>query len=110
MLFYVSEFDNSSAPVTIPAYIMQAMVYIEEHYPEKITAAGSAKMFHIGRTTLMTNFKKYTDLTLNQYIIQCRIKNAVILLREGNTEYETAERCGFGDTSGLSRSFKFFTV
>ena len=51
-----------------------------------------------------------TDLTLNQYIIQCRIKNAVILLREGNTEYETVERCGFGDTSGLIRSFKFFTV
>ncbi|MBR5157590.1 MAG: helix-turn-helix transcriptional regulator [Clostridia bacterium] len=106
LLSYIDEFANNTLSITVPSYIMQAMVYIEEHYYEKITAAELARKLHIGRTTLMTMFKKHTGFTLNNYIVQCRLKKALTLFQEGKTEYEIAERCGFGDISGLIRSFK----
>ena len=106
LLSYISEFADNNISIAIPSYIMQALAFIEEHYHEKITAATIAKKLHVGRTTLMTNFKKYTDSTLNNYIIQCRLKNVVTLLQQGKTESEIAEKCGFGDLSGLIRSFK----
>lgn len=108
LLSFIDEFENNAASVTIPSYIMQAMIYIEEHYKEKIIAESLANTLHVGRTTLMTNFKKYTNFTLNHYITQCRLKKAIILLYEGKTESEIAEKCGFSDTSGLIRSFKRF--
>ena len=91
LLSYISEFAHNTMQVAIPSYIMQALVFIEEHYQEKITAASLAKRLYIGRTTLMMNFKKYTDSTLNNYIIQCRLKKAIILLCQGKTESEIAE-------------------
>jgi len=108
LLSYIGEFAHNTMQVEIPSYIMKALVFIEEHYQEKITASLLAKRLYIGRTTLMTNFKKYTDSTLNNYIIQCRLKKAIVLLKQGKTESEIAEKCGFGDLSSLIRSFKHF--
>ncbi len=106
LLSYINEFADHRVSIAIPSYIMQALSFIEEHYYEKLTAEDIAKKLHIGRTSLMTNFKKYTESTLNHYIVQCRLKKVVILLHQGKTESEIAERCGFGDVSGLIRSFK----
>ena len=106
LLSYIGEFKGKKKSMAIPTYIMQALLYIEEHYYEKIVAAELAKILHIGRTTLMTRFKRSTALTLNNYITRCRLKNAIILLEEGNNEGEIAERCGFGDVSNFIRSFK----
>lgn len=90
----------------MPSYIMQTIVFIEEHYFEKIIAHDLANKLYVGRSTLMTNFKKYTNVTLADYITRCRLKNALILLGEGKKESEIAERCGFGDVSGFIRAFK----
>ena len=106
LLSYINEFADHSVSVAIPSYMMQALSYIEEHYHEKLRAEDIAQKLHIGRTTLITNFKKYTGFTLNHYIVQCRLKKVVILLRQGKTESEIAEQCGFGDISCLIRSFK----
>ncbi len=54
----------------------------------------------------MTEFKKYTGSTLNDYIIHCRLKNAVSLLYKGTAEQQIEEKCGFGDVSNLIRCFK----
>ena len=89
-----------------PAYITGALSHISEHYGEKIVAADLAWKLGVGRTTLMTAFKKYTGTTLNEYLLQCRIKNALRLLRDGMTEQQTAEACGFSDACNLIRGFK----
>ena len=89
-----------------PAYITGALSYIAEHYAEKIIASELAWQLGVGRTTLMTAFKKYTGTTLNSYILQCRFKHAMELLRDGVTEQQAAEQCGFSDASNLIRTFK----
>ena len=65
-----------------------------------------ADKIHIGRTTLMTQFKKYTGKTLNEYIINCRLRSAIKLLAEGKTEYEAAVNSGFSDSSAFIQCFK----
>lgn len=89
-----------------PAYVTGALSHITEHYGEKIVAANLAWKLGIGRTTLMTAFKKYTGTTINEYVLQCRLKNAIRLLRSGMTEQQAAEVCGFSDACNLIRSFK----
>lgn len=90
----------------VPNYLLKSMTYIEEHLDERITAEDLAKKFHIGRTTLMTGFKKYTRLTVGEYTDLCRLERASSLLSSGETVEYAALRCGFSDTGGLIRLFK----
>lgn len=89
-----------------PRFIMEALSYINEHYSQKIVAERLAEKLYVSRTTFMTAFKKYTGSTLNHYILDLRIKKAIAKLSEGKTEQETAELCGFGDSSAMIRVFK----
>ena len=89
-----------------PAYVTGALAHITEHFAEKIVAAELAWTLGVGRTTLMTAFKKYTGTTVNDYVLQCRLKNAIQLLKSGMTEQEAAEACGFSDACNLIRAFK----
>ena len=90
----------------IPSFINDALHYISKHYPEKITASSLATEVGVGRTTLMTGFRRYTGTTLCEYLTRCRLRSAVKCLGDGMTEQETAERCGFGSTCYLIRVFR----
>ena len=90
----------------IPRFVSDALTYISTNYAKKILASELAWSLGVGRTTLMTAFKKYIGCTLNDYVIRFRVKSALRLLREGKTEQEAAEVCGFSDTCSLIRSFK----
>ena len=107
ILSHVAEHAKEApADPDIPPCVTGALTYIGEHFSEKILAADLAWRLGVGRTTLMTAFKAYTGSTLNDYVIRCRVKNALHMLRAGKTEQEAAEACGFGDTCGLIRGFK----
>lgn len=90
----------------VPLFINEALHYISEHYPEKITASDLAAEVGVGRTTLMTGFRRYTGTTLCEYLTRCRLRSAITCLKEGMTEQETAEICGFGTTCYLIRVFR----
>lgn len=97
-----NERDKNSSP----RYVLQAVSYIENHFHEKITATDIAKKLFIGRTTLMTDFKKHIGSTLGNYLTICRLKNAIQFLSNNDTLELAAEKCGFSDGSGLIRAFK----
>ena len=89
-----------------PSYIFDALIYMEDHYAEKIDFSMLAKQLCVGRTKMMTEFKLYIGCTMGEYLCQCRLKNAIqYLLRNRTMEY-TAEQCGFSDSSSLIRAFK----
>lgn len=90
----------------VPAFINEALHYISEHFPEKITAASLAAEVGVSRTTLMTGFRRYTGTTLCEYLTRCRLRSAVNCLEAGMTEQDTAELCGFGSTCYLIRVFR----
>lgn len=90
----------------VPPYILQALTYLDEHCGERIVAADLASHLHVGRTTLMTEFKRHLGTTVVDYLTHCRLRHAVTLLQEGSTVETAASLCGFADTSGLIRAFK----
>lgn len=108
LLSRVMELINEEHEVTeeLPSYVIGAISYLQEHYAEKIVAADLAWHLGIGRTTLMTAFKKHTGTTVNNYLLQYRLKQALRSLRQGNTVQVTAEICGFGDANSFIRVFR----
>ncbi len=108
LLSYIDDIskNHNTQAKTIPEPIYDALIYINKHYMEKIVAQELADMVHIGRTTLMTGFKKYTGKTVHEYVINCRLRNAIKLILEGKTEYDAAVSCGFSDSSSFIQCFK----
>lgn len=110
LLFFLSLLNEGgsgeNSGTEVPSFINEALHYISEHYPEKVTAASLASVVGVGRTTLMTGFRRYTGTTLCEYLTRCRLRSAINCLKEGMTEQETAELCGFGSTCYLIRVFR----
>lgn len=108
LLSYIDDIskNNNTHTNTIPNTIYEVLTYINKHYTEKIVAQQLADMVYIGRTTLITGFKKYTGKTVHEYVINCRLRNALKLLSEGKTEYEAAVCSGFSDSSSFIQCFK----
>lgn len=108
LLSHVADFLREGAVEATPApyYIIEALSYINAHYGEKLVAADLARQLHVGRTTLMTGFKRHTGSTLGDYLAGIRLKHARILLEEGMGVQETADACGFSDSGALIRGFK----
>ncbi|MBE6738937.1 MAG: AraC family transcriptional regulator [Ruminococcaceae bacterium] len=90
----------------MPTFMNECLAFISSNYNKKIVASDLSEKFGVGRTTIMTAFKKYTGVTLNEYINRCRLKNAVILMKEGQIEQTVAEKCGFNDSCNMIRCFK----
>ena len=105
-LSLVGDDQNGDLGTEVPSFINEALHYISVHYPEKITAASLAETVGVGRTTLMTGVRHYTGTTLCEYLTRCRLRSAINCLKEGMTEQEAAEICGFGSTCYLIRVFR----
>ncbi len=109
LLSHIRDLSGQEAPAgdaACPHFVTEAMIYLGEHYAEKILAADLACHVGVSRTTLMTAFKKYTGTTIGDCLLLCRIKHARRMLRLGHTQIKTAEACGFGDTCSLLRAFQ----
>ena len=110
LLYLLSILQENSAVHTeqdpVPEYIMSTLRYIAEHYNAKILAADLAKNAGVCRTTLMINFKKFTGVTINDYLQQCRIDRAIPMLASGISQEKVAADCGFGTAANLIRVFK----
>ena len=97
---------SGSTSTQTPKYLTAAVSYLTEHFADRITADELAAHVGVGRTTLMTGFKKYMGVTMNEYITGCRLKHAIKLIRAESTLDEAAEECGYADGSCLIRIFK----
>ena len=103
---YEQKDDDSPRRQAIPSYILHALTYLDEHCGERIVAADLAALLHVGRTTLMTEFKRHLGTTVTAYLTHCRLRRAETLLQNGYSVESAAAHCGFSDTSGLVRAFK----
>lgn len=108
LLSYIDDISKKHSTKTkiIPEPVFEVMTYINKHYMEKIVAQKLADMMYVGRTTLMTQFKKHTGKTVHEYIVNCRLRNAIKLILEGKSEYEAALSSGFSDSSSFIQCFK----
>ena len=88
------------------SYISEVMDYIEKEYAAKLKADNIASRFYISVSKLSADFKHTTGMTLNEFIILIRIKNAKELLKKGMSVAYTAEKCGFSSSAYFIKTFQ----
>lgn len=90
--------------------VEQAKRYIEEHYTEKLTLAEITEELNISAGHLSATFKKYTGITLSDYIASVKIERAKELIDTHKyLMYEISDMLGFDNPYYFSKVFKKVT-
>ncbi len=93
-----------------PGDAASIILYLHNHYQEKITLAKLAAIFHTNRTSLAKQFRQATGTTVTKYLVQLRIRLAALMLRDTSLSVaEIAQRVGFKDLSHFGRTFRQHT-
>lgn len=89
------------------ARIKAMMDFISNNYPEKIALSDIAKSANVCNNSCIAIFKKFTDSTPIEYLINYRIDKAVNLLNTTEKQIsEIALDCGFSGSSYFTEMFK----
>ena len=112
-VFLLSKIDESNQPPraeaknSIPPLILKTIDYINENYDRKQTLDKLAKNFFVSKTTLMYQFKKYTNCSLIDYLLNVRLTKAKeMLLNTKKSVNEISELCGFSSSNYFGLIFK----
>lgn len=87
----------------------KVLLYLSNHFTEKISLATIAEYFHISRDYCNRIFRKATGMSVMQYVIYSRVIFARQLLNEGLSAGEAGQRAGFSDYSSFFRAYKKVT-
>jgi len=86
--------------------IQQMIEYIHQHYGQKLTIAGLAKLANMSASHFIRIFKKDMGIAPMEYLIRTRIEKAKKLLRNrAKPITEISLQCGFGSASHFSACF-----
>lgn len=90
--------------------IEQAKAYIEEHLSEKLALADVAEYLSISSGHLSNTFKKFTGVTISDYIATVKIDRAKELIHTHKyLMYEISDMLGFENPYYFSKVFKKVT-
>lgn len=90
--------------------VEQAKRYIGEHYTEKLTLTEIAEVLNISAGHLSITFKKFTGVTLSDYIADVKIEHAKSLIDTHQyLMYEISDMLGFDNPYYFSKVFKKVT-
>jgi AraC-like DNA-binding protein len=85
----------------------RVMTYLAENYREQLSLKGIASKFYISPYYLSHLFKKFTSLSLVEYINSLRIREAKKYLETTTLKIsEISEKTGFSTSAHFSRMFK----
>lgn len=81
--------------------------YLHEHFAEPVSLQQIADEVNVSKYHLIRSFKKSTDSTPYDYLLNIRIKRAMELLTDQNQSIDAISAlCGFNSASHFTRSFK----
>ena len=105
--------ENHSVKADIPisknkafTNVKTTIKYIRENYHRKITLDELAKVIYTDKYALCRDFKKTAGQTIVEYTNNYRCLKAADYLTEGYTAAEAAVKCGFGNLSFFTKTFK----
>ena len=87
-------------------YVRRIRNYIDAMYMKKISIEGLADQLHLNRRYLTRLFHEETGMSIRDYLLRTRMREATECLRAGVSVGETAERCGYEDMFLFSKLFK----
>lgn len=98
--------DEAVVNVEYPPYIHYVFHHIDHYFDEKITLNMLSELYGVSKFHLSREFKRYSGLTINEYIIAARINRAKTLLRYSHKTIEKiAEEVGFYSASHFIKLF-----
>lgn len=87
--------------------IHDVILYLHNHYPERLTLQTLSRTFHTNRTTLTHRFRQATGTSVMAYLTQVRLRLATSMLADTSLSiYEIAQRVGFKDITHFNRTFR----
>lgn len=87
-------------------HIKAAVLYIKQHYAEKLTLEEIAKQTNVSRCHLAHEFKIYTGQTVFEHINIIRCNEAKRMIKNGMRVTQAAISAGFENMSYFSRTYK----
>ena len=97
---------SNAIPSTKHTVAEMAKKFIFDIYKSKITIADICEEIGCSKSTLITSFKKEYGTTVNSYVTDVRLGEAVNMLRMGDRNIgEIATETGFSDQSYFSKVF-----
>jgi len=108
LIQYLEDLNELSVNQTAKSYILQAKAYAKDHITDEyLSVATMANILHLNPVYFGRIFKKETTDGFKTYLLQLRLEEAKILLR--NTNYsivKICERVGIPNPSYFSQLFK----
>ena len=90
-----------------PAVLRNAQAYIEQNLSEALTLGELARLADLTEYHFARLFKQSTGLAPHQYVMQCRMAKAEMLVRQEKLPLtQIAMACGFNSPSHFSNRFK----
>ncbi len=82
--------------------------YVDDHFSRSdFSIEDISKTLYVNYSHLCYTFKKETNRTINDYLIEKRLSNAIQLMDDGHTVIRNiSEAVGFSDSGYFSKSFK----
>lgn len=87
-------------------FAARAANYIEYRYMYPLSIEDLARKMNIDRRYLSRLFKNEYGMTMQEYIVNARMKHAEAFLREGYSVNQTAGMTGYSDVFNFSKMFK----
>jgi len=82
-------------------------LYLEKHFTEPIRLEHLCELSGLKQTNLCRQFKKYTDLSIGNYLKQRRLAAAMLQLRTSSEKIMTVcHDCGFPDLNHFNHTFR----
>ena len=85
---------------------LQILDYVNTHYEENINVKILAEKLFMYRGRISALFKKYSNMSLNEYVYSLRIKKANEFMEQGSSIIEAALQSGFQNVRTFNRVYK----
>lgn len=101
------EKNRASSSRFLPDYIQAIQQYLDKHLANKVTLTQLSQTFSISKFHLAREFKRYSGLTPNEYLIHQRLNKAKDFLKYSQVPIaEIANQVGFENISYFINQFK----
>lgn len=105
-----SDSESSSVSTDHSTAVAEVIDIITRSLATDISISELASRAHMSRSHFYKIFRKYTGMSINDFILKCRVENTVrLLLNTGCSVIEAAYESGFTSSSGFYKAFKKIT-
>ncbi|MBO5837814.1 MAG: helix-turn-helix domain-containing protein [Oscillospiraceae bacterium] len=92
--------------INISPLVQQAILYIDQNYPQKITTERIAKALYTSPSSLAHKFSTELGISIYRYISKKRLLEVHKLVEQGQSLTTAVAKCGFNDYSCYYRIYK----